>query len=171
LAPVRTHWPLFVLAAACSYSPLLVRAHLHSFAGPRSSLLVYLRSVLLVRLAPRSCLSPVFCWSPFPTHLSPFGCTGWPSCSLLLVCALRRSFVLVAVHLLVPVCPVCVCSVVLVLAICFRLCSLVFVWVCLSSFSFCSHLFGLCRACLCFDGVLLGSQASRLCLHQMYVSR
>ena len=26
------------------------------------------------------------------------------------------------------------------------------------------------RACLCFDGVLLGSQASRLCLYQIDVS-
>jgi hypothetical protein len=159
-------WPPFVLTGPCSYSPLLVRAHLHSFPGPRSSLLIYPRSVVLVRSAPRSCSSPVFCWSPFPARLSPFGCTGWPSGSSLLVRACPCSF---ASPRSSP--PVCVRSVVLVPAICFRSCSLVFVWVRLCSFGFCSRSFGLRHARLSFDGVLLGSQASRLCLHQIYVSK
>jgi len=68
---------------------------------------------LFVRACAR-CRSSV----PFPTvlaypfmlvsagpHLSPLGCTGWPSCLSLLVRALRCLFVLVSVRLLVSVCP------------------------------------------------------------------
>jgi hypothetical protein len=83
----RRRRPPFVLTGPRSYSPPLVCARLRSFAGPRLSPLVYPRSVVLGRppfvLAPaRLCSFPFFCWSPFvPAHLSPLGCTGWPSCS------------------------------------------------------------------------------------------
>ena len=52
-----------------------------------------------------SCPSPFFRWSPFPTCLSPLSGTGWPSHLSLLICALCRSFMLIAICLLVSICP------------------------------------------------------------------
>jgi hypothetical protein len=73
----------------CPCPPLFVRARARCRSSvPFPTVLAY--PFVLVSAGPR---------------LSPLSCTGWPSCLSLLVHALRRSFVLVFVRLLVSVCP------------------------------------------------------------------
>ena len=80
--------------------------------------------LLFVLTAACSCSSPFICWSLFvPACLSLLSYTGQPLCSSLLICAHHRSFMLVSVHLLAPICP----------------CLFVSAWLCL--FGFHSHLF------------------------------
>ena len=77
------------IVCPCPCPPLFVRAHAHCrSSAPFPTVLAYPFVLISAGL-----------------RLSPLGCTGWPSCLSLLVRALRRSFVLVSVRLLVPVCP------------------------------------------------------------------
>jgi hypothetical protein len=133
-----------ILVGPRSCSPPLVRARLHYFAGPRFPL------VCPCLVAPAGPCAHRCLFAPFAacSGLSPFVC--WSLFVPARLCPLS--------------CPTW-------LRLCgFRSCLLVFAWVHLGLFGFCLRLFGLHRAHLCFDWVLLGSKASRLCLYQMYVS-
>src|ERR1700689_813803 len=142
-AHAHTHPCLYVPAHTvvrpCPSPLSLIHALAYPFmlvsAGPHlSPLICLLHWLALVLITAHSCSSPFVCWSPFiPARLCPLGCAG--SCSVVLV----------------PATWLCLFG--------FRLCSLVFAWVCLCWFGFFSRLFGLRHAHLCFDGV--GSERKR----------
>jgi hypothetical protein len=147
------------------YSLLLFCAHLQSFAYPHLVVLVGLASI---HAHCHSFVCARLCSLFVPTWLHGLVLMLITACSCPLLYAHLHLFA--GPHLSLPI---CVHLVVLVPAwLClfgFCSCSLVFTWVCLCWFSFCLCLFVLCCAHLCFDQVVLGSQASPLCLYQIYV--
>ena len=151
LAPICTHQPSFILTTACScLSPffcwsLFIPACLSAFScasqvSPHSCLLLLIHACLHSFAGPH-----------FPLICPPLSCTGWPSCSLLLVCALCHSFMLITLCFLVLVCPCpcllgCACPYYLVVLVWL---SLMLIGVCLGSFVVTWLLFVLVCALLC----------------------
>ena len=138
-------------------SPALIHTHLHSFTGPCLAPLVYPHSVVLVGLAPICAHPHLFvgpclfictwlCWLGWPPFVlaATHSCMSLFSCPHLVAlpgpCTHCCSFVLVSVHLLVPVCTHLVVSARLCLFLLPGGACLAFARACWCSFGFvCAH--------------------------------